>query len=155
MGHLYWAAFPKKIISRKDAEAAKGGLCINFRYLPPYFPTIVNVGANKHSPKLRCRAKPTVGYFYTPPQGGASSMPDYPDILGITPVRTLPHFPSRRRCCRASLGECLFAPTPGIGGVDREDCLNQDFQDFRIFRIMGDDGLEMGGTKNGAPTHQH
>jgi hypothetical protein len=25
--------------------------------------------------------------------------------------------------------------------MGREGCLNQDFQDFRIFRIMGDDGL--------------
>jgi hypothetical protein len=25
MGHLYWAAFPKKIISRKDAKPQRGG----------------------------------------------------------------------------------------------------------------------------------
>jgi hypothetical protein len=36
--------------------------------------------------------------------------------------------------------------------MGREGCLNQDFQDFRIFRIMGDDGLEMGGAKIGVPT---
>jgi hypothetical protein len=59
-------------------------------------------------------------------------------------VRTLPHFLFRGWCCRGSLGEWLFATTPGIGGVGgmgRKGCLNQDFQDFRMIRIIGGDGL--------------
>jgi hypothetical protein len=74
-------------------------------------------------------------------------------ICGKSDRMVIAAFSSPQAVLPASLGECLFAPTPGIGGVDRgEDCLNQDFQDFRMIRIMGDDGLEMGGTKNGAPT---
>jgi hypothetical protein len=110
-GYLLWAVFwVGKIISRKDAEARRGGIFLcdlaslreknhftqsrggvkagtssthKFQvFPPPYFPTNVNVGANKHSPKLRCRAKPTAGCFRTPPRGGASPIQGYPDIFG-------------------------------------------------------------------------
>jgi hypothetical protein len=102
-GVFFFAALrlcEKKIISRKAAKPQRGAKH-KFQVFTPYFPTIVNVGANKHSPKLRYQAKPTVGCFYTPPRGGASPMPDYPR-----------HFRKKRRC-----GHCrIFHPAGGAAG---------------------------------------
>ena len=84
MAHLLWATFRKKSFHAKPRSQKGWGcrLCTNIRYCRHIYPQMAIVGANKHSPKPPYPAKPTVGYFYTPPQGGASSMPDYPDIFG-------------------------------------------------------------------------